>query len=132
MGDVMRSAAQLAESDYEEVQMEGRIARLESDVSHIQKDVAEIKVNLKSLDGKIDGHRDRIDSRMDGLRDRMDDMRNKMEVGFTDIRQSIAQLAVAMEKAYGKSKVETIATRVWALSTLGGVLLLMARVFKWI
>ena len=87
--------------------MEGRIARLESDVAHIQKDVAEIKIDLKSL-------------------------RDKVESGFTEIRQSIAQLTVAMEKAYGKSKVDTIATRVWALSTLGGVLLLMARVFKWI
>jgi predicted nucleic acid-binding Zn-ribbon protein len=103
----MRRAAQLAESNYEEVQMEGRIARLESDVSHIQKDVAEIKVDLKSL-------------------------RDKVESGFTDIRQSIAQLTVAMEKAYGKSKVATIGTRVWALSTLGGILLLMARAFKWI
>jgi len=131
-GDIMRRAAQLAESDYEEVQMEGHIARLESDVSHIQKDVAEIKVNLKGLDGKVDGYRDRMDSRMDGLRDKMDDMRNKMEVGFTDIRQSIAQLTVMMEKNYGKSKVTSIGTRVWALSTLGGVLLVMARVFKWI
>jgi uncharacterized coiled-coil protein SlyX len=96
MGDVMRSAAQPARSNSEEVQMEARIARLESDVAHI-----------------------------DGLRD-------KVEAGFTDIRQSIAQLSVAIEKAYGKSKVETIGTRVWALGTLGGILLIMARAFKWI
>jgi hypothetical protein len=118
MGDVMRGAAQLAESDYEEVQMEGRIARLESDVAHIQKDVAEIKADVRSL-------RDRVDA------------------GFTEIRQSIAQLSVAteksigqlsvsMEKAYGKAKVATIETRVWGLVTLGGILLLMARAFKWI
>jgi len=94
--------------------MEGRIARLESDVAHMQKDVAEIKVDLRSLEGKVDGLRDRV------------------EAGFTDIRQSIAQLSVAMERAYGKSKVATIGTRVWALSTTGGILLLMARVFKWI
>ena len=94
--------------------MEGRIARLESDVAHIQKDVAEIKIDLKSLRDKVEGLRDKVES------------------GFTEIRQSIAQLTVAMEKAYGKSKVDTIATRVWALSTLGGILLLMARVFKWI
>ncbi len=87
--------------------MEGRIARLESDVAHIQKDVAEIKIDLKSL-------------------------RDKVESGFTEIRQSIAQLTVAMERNYGKSKIDTIGTRVWALSTLGGILLLMARVFKWI
>lgn len=129
MGDVMSRAAQLAESDYEEVQMEGRIARLESDVAHIQKDVAEIKVDVRSL-------------------------RDRVEAGFTEIRQSIAQLSVAteksigqlsvateksigqlsvsMEKAYGKAKVATIETRVWGLVTLGGILLLMARAFKWI
>jgi predicted nucleic acid-binding Zn-ribbon protein len=114
----MRRAVQLAESDYEEVQMESRIARLESDVAHIQKDVVEIKTDMKGL-------RDKVEADMKDLRDRV-------ESGFTEIRQSIAQLSLAMEKAYGKSKVDTIGTRVWALSTLGGILLLMARVFKWI
>jgi hypothetical protein len=98
--------------------MEGRIARLESDVAHIQKDVADIKADVRSL-------RDRVDSGFAG-------MGNKVETGFTDIRQSIAQLTVAMEKAYGKAKVATIETRVWGLVTLGGMLLLMARAFKWI
>ena len=87
--------------------MEGRVARLESDVAHIQKDVAEIKADVKTL-------RDNIDA------------------GFTDIRASVAQLSVAMEKAYGKANVATIETRVWGLVTLGGILLLMARAFKWI
>jgi len=87
--------------------MEGRIARLESDVAHIQKDVAEIKTDVKTL-------------------------REKVEAGFTDIRQSITQLSVAMEKTYGKAKVATIETRVRGLVTLGGILLLMARAFKWI
>jgi uncharacterized coiled-coil protein SlyX len=104
---VMGRAAQLAVTDCEEVQMEGRIARLESDVAHIQKDVAEIKADVKNL-------------------------RDKVEAGFTDIRQSIAQLNVAIEKAYGKSKVATIANRVWALATLGGILIVTARAFKWI
>lgn len=94
--------------------MEARIARLESDVAHIQKDVAEIKVNLKGVEGKIEG------------------LRDKMEAGFTELRQSIAQLSVALEKAYGKSRVEMISTKVWALSTLGGVLLIVAKAFKWI
>jgi hypothetical protein len=57
---------------------------------------------------------------------------DKVESGFAEIRQSIAQLTVAMENAYRKSKVEMIGTRVWALSTLGGILLLIARVFEWI
>jgi predicted nucleic acid-binding Zn-ribbon protein len=114
MGGVMRSAAQPARSNHEEVQMEARIARLESDVSHIQKDVAEIKADQKSLQAKVDG------------------LRDKVEAGFTEIRQSIAQLSIAVEKAYGKSKVEMISTKVWALSTLGGILLIMAKAFKWI
>jgi hypothetical protein len=84
----MRRAAQVAESNYQEVQMESRLARLESDVAHIQKDVADIKADMKSL-------------------------RERVEAGFTDIRASIAQLSVAMEKAYGKAKVATIETRVW-------------------
>jgi uncharacterized coiled-coil protein SlyX len=125
MDDVMRRAVQLAESDHEEVQMEGRIARLESDVAHIQKDVSEIKVNLKGVEGKVEGLRDKMDQRMDGLRD-------KMEAGFTELRQSIAQLTVSVEKTHGKSMIATIGTRVWALSLLGGVLFVMARVFKWI
>jgi hypothetical protein len=87
--------------------MESRLARLESDVAHIQKDVADIKADMKSL-------------------------RERVEAGFTDIRASIAQLSVAMEKAYGKAKVATIETRVWGLVPLGGILLLMARAFKWI
>lgn len=87
--------------------MEGRIARLESDVAHIQKDVAEIKTDVK-------------------------DLRDKVEAGFAEIRQSIAQLNIAMERAYGKANVATIETRVWGLVTLGGVLFLMARAFKWI
>jgi hypothetical protein len=103
----MRRAAQVAESNYQEVQMESRLARLESDVAHIQKDVADIKADMNSL-------------------------REKVEAGFTDIRASIAQLSVAMEKACGKAKVATIETRVWGLVTLGGILLLMARAFKWI
>jgi uncharacterized coiled-coil protein SlyX len=113
-GDVMRRAAQLSETACEEVQMEGRIARLESDVAHVQKDVAEIKADVKNLRDKVDGVRD------------------KVEAGFTDIRQSIAQLTVAMERAYGKARVATIETRVWGLTTLGGILFLIARAFKWI
>lgn len=113
-GDVMRGAAQFIESDQEEVPMEGRVARLEADVAHVQKDVADIKADVKSLRDKVDG------------------LRDKVEAGFTDTRQSIAQLSVAMEKAYGKAKVATIETRVWGLVTLGGILLLMARAFKWI
>lgn len=115
--------------------MEGRIARLESDVAHIQKDVAEMKVDLKSLDKKIDGVGDRMDGlrdRMDGVRDKMDGLRDKMEAGFTDVRRAIAQLNVTMERAYGKARFATLETRVWGLSTLGAVLLLMARAFKWI
>jgi hypothetical protein len=98
--------------------MEGRIARLESDVAHIQKDVAEIKTDVRGL-------RDKLESGFT-------DVRDKVETGFTEIRQSIAQLNIAMEKAYGKAKVATIETRVWGLVTLGGILLLMARAFKWI
>jgi hypothetical protein len=48
-------------------------------VTRIQKDVAEIKADVKTL-------------------------REKVEAGFTDIRQSIAQLSVAMEQAYGKRR----------------------------
>jgi hypothetical protein len=101
----MRRAIRRPEND--EVDMESRIARLESDVGHIKADVAEIKADVR-------------------------DVRNKTEAGFTDVRQSIAQLGVAMEKAYGKLKVAAIETRVWGLVTLGGVLLLIARAFKWI
>ena len=94
--------------------MEGRIARLESDVAHIQRDVTDLKADVKSLSNKVDALRDR------------------MEAGFTDIRQSIANLSVAMERKYGDSKVATIANRVWGLVTLGAILMIMARAFKWI
>lgn len=105
--------------------MEGRIARLESDVAHIQRDVADIKADLRGMGSRIDGLRDKMDAQFA-------DMRDKMETGFTDIRQSIANLSVAMERAYGKSKVATIANRVWGLVTLGAILMIMARAFKWI
>jgi hypothetical protein len=42
------------------------------------------------------------------------------------------QLNVTVEKAFGKLRVATIETRVWGLMTVGGILLLMARAFKWI
>jgi hypothetical protein len=107
MLNIMRRAVQIAEFGNEEVHMEGRIARVESDVAHIQTDVAAMKSDIR-------------------------DLRGKTEAGFTEVRQSIAQLSVAMEKAYGKLSVATIETRVWRLVTLGGILLLVARAFKWI
>jgi hypothetical protein len=71
MNDVMRRAVQLANSDQEEVHMEGRIARLGSDVAHIQNDIAEIKATLRGLEHKVDGLRDKTDRRMEDLRDKM-------------------------------------------------------------
>jgi len=119
--DIMPRAVQIVEANEEEVAMEGRIARIEADVAHIRSDVAEIEADIRGQDSKLES-----------LRDKMDSLREKMEAEFTEVRQSIAQLSVALERAYRKSKVATIATRVWALMTLGGILLIMARAFKWI
>ena len=82
--------------------MESRIARLESDVAHIRTDVADMKTDIR-------------------------DLRNKMEAGFTELRQSIAQLHVALERVAGKSTVTSLETRVWGLTMLGGVLFAVAR-----
>ena len=95
-----------------------RIAKLESDVAHIRTDVAEMKTDIR-------------------------DQRNKMEAGFTELRHSIAQLNVAMERGFGqlnvavekiaaKSTVTSLETRVWGLTMLGAVLFAVARALKWI
>ena len=98
----MRTARQIKIAD-EEVPMESRIARLESDVSHIQKDVADLKTDLRNLRDKLDSLRDRFDA-----------------------------FVVETERAFAKLQVSMVETRVWSLLTIGGILLLMARAFKWI
>jgi uncharacterized coiled-coil protein SlyX len=109
----MRTALKIR-SEGEKAPMETRIARLESDVAHIQKDVAELKTDFRSLSHKADALRDKLDS------------------SVTEIRQSIAKLSIEMEQGFGKLRVSILETRVWSLIKVGGILLLMARAFKWI
>jgi hypothetical protein len=84
-----------------------QIARLESDVQHIQTDVSDIKTDLRRTNDKIDATNDRVDA----LRDRVDQ-------GFREVRQDIAS------------------AKIWAMglyfALAGGLLLVMAKGFKWI
>jgi predicted nucleic acid-binding Zn-ribbon protein len=134
MLNLMRRALSIRE--HEEVDMEGRIARLESDVAHIRTDVADMKADIRDLRSKMDTGFADARSNTDDLRNKMDagfaDVRNKMEAGFTEVRQSIAQLSVALEKVSGKSSVTSLETRVWGLIMIGGVLFVVARGLKWI
>ena len=93
--------------EFEEVEVEERLARLETSVEHIQSDVSELKGDIRRLDSKLE----RLNDKVDGVKD------------------SVAALALSTEKGFSKMAL-------WAMTlfvSLGaGLLSVIARSFHWL
>lgn len=87
--------------------VEERISRLEANVEHIQRDVTEIKGDIRRLDAKIDGLNARLDAKIDAVKD------------------SVAALALTMEKSIASAKM-------WAVGLYVALVAGLATGFMWI
>lgn len=83
--------------------MEARIARLEARTEHIQSDVQDLRQDMK------------------GLRQEMKEFTEKIDAKFTEFH-----------KAFESMKIGRVWDRVWMLLSMGALLGVMARGFKWI
>lgn len=82
---------------------ETRIARLESDVAHIQSDVQDIRQDVK------------------GLRQEMKELGEKFDKKLGELQKAIESINIGR-----------VWDRVWLLLSMGTLLGVMARGFKWI
>jgi septation ring formation regulator EzrA len=94
--------------------MEARIARLESDTAHIQSDVHDLRQDMKGLRPEIKEIRDRIETTRRELIE-------KIDTKFGELQKAIESI--------NKGR---IWDRVWILLSMGTLLGVMARGFKWI
>jgi uncharacterized coiled-coil protein SlyX len=96
--------------EFEEVSVEGRLAKLESSVEHIQSDVSEMRVDIRRLNDRIDAVDQKFTAKFDSLKDQ------------------IAALALTMEKSHSQ-------LRLWAMtffiSMAGGLLTFLAHALHW-
>ena len=97
-----------------ETPLEERVARLEANVEHIQSDVSDMKVDLRRLNDKVDGLEQKLSGKIDSLKD------------------TVASLALTMEKSFAALKVGRALDRVWWLLMSAAMLGIMARAVKWI
>jgi archaellum component FlaC len=77
--------------------VEERVARLEANIEHIQSDVSDVKVDLRRLNDNLSGKIDAVDQRVSGVKD------------------SVASLALVMEKSFAELKISRALDRVWWL-----------------
>jgi hypothetical protein len=87
--------------------VEDRIAKLGSDVQHLQADVSDIKAWTRQFQSEVLARFDRITDRLERITESMAELRTQMYRG-------------------------DLQTRVWVLVSIGAVLAVMARGFKWI
>ena len=83
--------------------MEARIARLEAHTEHIQSDVQDLRQDVK------------------GFRQEMREFTEKIDAKFGEL-----------QKALESMKIGRVWDRVWMLLSMGALLGVMARGFKWI
>ena len=134
--------------------VEERIAILESDVKHIRADVSEVKIEIRRLGDKVDGLNTKIDvvkqhlsdkidgvdrmlsDKIDGvdqrLSDKIDTVDKRQSARIEDLKDSIANLALATEKSFAALRVDRALDRVWWLLNSAALLGIMARAFRWI
>jgi len=127
--------------------VEERIARLEANVEHIQSDVSEIKLDIRGLrqevrqdiqrlDAKIDEVDKRLGAKIDEVDKRLgtkiDEVDKRLGTKIDDVKDSVANLALVMEKGFGKLNVAIMVDRIWHLLMSAALLAVMARGFKWI
>jgi peptidoglycan hydrolase CwlO-like protein len=97
-----------------EVSVEARIARLESDTAHIQSDVHDIRQDMK------------------GLRQEMKELVEKVDITRKEIEAKFDAKFGELQKAIESINVGRAWDRVWLLTSMGALLVVMARGFKWI
>ena len=87
--------------------MEQRVAALEAHFQHSHAEISEVKTHIRRLDGKVDVLGQNLTTKIDGVRD------------------SVTELSLRIERF-----------KLWAIllyiGGMGGLLLVMARGFKWI
>jgi hypothetical protein len=144
-----------------EAPVEERAVMLEADVKHIRSDVADLKVDGRRLNdkvdglgqqlgakieevdrrlgGKIDALNDKIDAvdqrlggKIDALNGKIDAVDQRLSGRIDSVKDSVANLALAMEKSFAEMKVGRALDRVWWLLMSAALLGIMARAFKWI
>jgi hypothetical protein len=96
------------------MQDQQRIARLEANVAHIQTDVTEIKADVRKINDKIDMEVRKLNDKLDAFKDALSDLK------------------IEMERRFAKLDVSRALDKVWYLLILGGLLVVIARAFKWI
>lgn len=138
--------------------VEERTVMLEADVKHIRSDVSELKVDGRRLNDKVDGlsqqlvgkidevdHRlggkidevdQRLNAKIDGVEQRLsgkiDEVDRRLCGKIDSVKDSVASLALAMEKSFAELKIGRALDRVWWLLMSAALLGIMARAFKWI
>ena len=129
--------------------VQDREGKLESDMQHMQVDVADIKAVARQFRVEVSSRFDEIDERfhkvdqrlekmdqrfenvdqrlgnMDQRFDKVDRRLERIDDRFERIAESIAELPVLIVRG-------DLQTRIWMLLSLGGVLAVIARGFRWI
>jgi predicted nuclease with TOPRIM domain len=94
--------------------MEARIARLEAHTEHIQSDVRDLRQDMK------------------GLRQEMKELSAKFDAKLGEINEKIDSKFGELQKTLESIKIGRVWDRVWMLLSMGALLGVMARGFKWI
>jgi uncharacterized coiled-coil DUF342 family protein len=84
------------------------------------------------LTGKIDGVEQRLTGKIDALNDKIDAVDQRLSGRIDSVKDSVANLALAIEKSFAELKVGRALDRVWWLLMSAALLGIMARAFKWI
>src|ERR1051325_3113488 len=125
MEAVMAVPARKIEAEVSMEPVETHIARLESDVAHIQSDVEDICQDLKGVRQEMKELGEKFDAKFSDLSDKMDTTRKEIEAKFD------AKFG-ELQKAIQSINIGRVWDRVWLLLSMGALLGVMARGFKWI
>jgi NurA-like 5'-3' nuclease len=90
----------------------------------------------RKLTDKIDAVDRKLTDKIDAVEKKLTDKIDAVEKKLTDkidaVKDSVAALALSMEKSFSAFRVGRALDRVWWLVMSGGILGIMARAFKWI
>jgi chromosome segregation ATPase len=112
--------------------MEARIARLESDTAHIQSDVQDIRQDMKGLREETRQLNEKIETTRRELIENIDTTREKLEAKLEAKFGEVGTKFGELQKAIESINIGRVWDRVWLLLSMGTLLAVMARGFKWI
>ena len=104
--------------DRVEAQAGDRLVKLELDVRHLQSDVQHLQADVTEMKADARQFRSEVYARFEKLE-------GKVDVGFEKVHDRLAALHTQMVRG-------DLQTRIWMLVSMGGVLAVLARGFKWI